>query len=66
MVDHKECLSSGVETGSLAEQEIKTRTQKELLLQLNKTHFAWERVKLFGKIMDDYGVDRLVSLIPGW
>jgi hypothetical protein len=40
--------------------------QKKLLSQLAKSQSTTERVKLFGKIMDDYGIDVLVSLVPGY
>jgi hypothetical protein len=45
-------------------QELSVKTKEELLLQLTKIHSTQERVKLFGKVMDDYGADALVSIIP--
>lgn len=38
--------------------------QKEILRKLTKSRSTKERVKLFWKIMDTYGVDPIISLIP--
>lgn len=38
--------------------------QKEILKKLTKSKSTKERVKLFWKIMDTYGVDPIISLIP--
>lgn len=44
--------------------EKNTPDQKEILRKLTKSRSTKERVKLFWKIMDTYGVDPIVSLIP--
>lgn len=44
--------------------EKNTPEQKEILRKLTKSKSTKERVKLFWKIMDTYGVDPLISLIP--
>ena len=44
--------------------EKNTPEQKEILKKLAKSKSTKERVKLFWKIMDTYGVDPLISLIP--
>ena len=44
--------------------EKNTPEQKEILRKLTKSRSTKERVKLFWKIMDTYGVDPLISLIP--
>lgn len=44
--------------------EKNTPEQKEILKKLTKSKSTKERVKLFWKIMDTYGVDPLISLIP--
>ncbi len=38
--------------------------QKEILKKLAKSQSTKERVKLFWKVMDTYGIDPIVSLIP--
>ena len=38
--------------------------QKEILSELSKTKGSEERVRRFGKIVDDYGVDALLGLFP--
>jgi hypothetical protein len=43
---------------------ISAATKKELLSELATIHSTQEQVKLFGKVMDDYGVDALVGLLP--
>lgn len=44
--------------------------QAEILKKLTKSQSTKERVKLFGKVMDTYGIDPIVWLIPaigdGW
>ncbi len=44
--------------------EKNTLEQKEILKKLTKSKSTKERVKLFWKIMDTYGVDPIISLIP--
>lgn len=44
--------------------EKNTPEQKEILKKLTKSRSTKERVKLFWKIMDTYGVDPIISLIP--
>ena len=44
--------------------ETLTPQKEELLKNLTKVNSTIERVKLFSKIMDDYGVDAIASLIP--
>lgn len=44
--------------------EKSTPEQKEILKKLTKSKSTKERVKLFWKIMDTYGVDPIISLIP--
>lgn len=44
--------------------ENKTPEQQEILKKLTKSKSTKERVKLFWKIMDTYGVDPIISLIP--
>lgn len=41
-----------------------TPQQQEILEQLRKAKGSEERVKVFGQIADDFGLDALVSLIP--
>lgn len=40
------------------------KEQAEVLRKLVKSQSTKERVRLFGKVMDTYGVDGIVSLIP--
>ena len=42
-----------------------TNLQKEILQELSTTKGSEERVRQFGKIVDDHGVDALLSLFPG-
>ncbi len=44
--------------------EVDEQEKIELLETLEKAKSTQERVELFGKVMDTYGVDALVSLIP--
>jgi len=52
------------EPNSNTAQEL-TNLQKEILHELSRTKGSEERVRQFGKIVDDYGVDALLSLFPG-
>lgn len=42
-----------------------TELQVSILKELSKTKGAEARVRRFGKIVDDYGVDAVVGLFPG-
>lgn len=48
----------------LTEDQELTSEQLKILEKLTKSNSIKERVKLFGKIMDTYGVEPLLSLIP--
>jgi hypothetical protein len=43
---------------------ISEQTKKEVLEELLKVQSVQEQVKLFGRVMDDYGLDFLASLAP--
>ena len=48
----------------LQKEIIMDTAKKDLLDTLHQKYSTVERVKMFGKIMDDYGVDVIFSLIP--
>ncbi len=51
-------------TNESKEYELKDPQKKEILEKLAKSQSTKERVKLFWKVMDTYGVDPIISLIP--
>ncbi len=44
--------------------EAQTSLQKEIIEELTKAKSSEERVKLYGQVVDTYGLDAIVSLLP--
>ena len=47
-------------------EKITESAKQDILGILNQSDIVVKRVKLFGKVMDDYGIDAIVSLIPAF